>query len=605
MKRKHYLLDLFNGVEDRFVVEAVQSQESARPALRKNRIVLIAAAIALTALLVGCGIVYVLNMQNLKLAENQVVRDRWDHEAHTLVEVTLPQQVLTLSGLKGTPSYQAAQEWYEFKQAYDPDHSILNSIWGNVPEFPKEYDFYNPYTQEMVDKIDQICEKYDLKLMGTPVEAQTSKCMLEYLGIENALLPGAAATVYPLGTGYYEGGYFWTEFDIQMDEGEGTWPFQSLIGFRYSPKDCFNATVYELEGDDWQERTYTTASGHEVLILRSPTYWESWAFCDVGEATVTIRMETIQQAATDQNGYQEIIKTHMTDQQMNEILDTINFDLKPNPGDPAILEGQRSSTDLTQTQNGYTITVEDVMTDGHRTAITLSLTAPEDVDLEQYIHENSFYTGFLGFSNQNFMPISDIAWISGSGGLSPQPDGDGKANTVEFFGVNELNAKEGMAFPKGCQCNLFLDGLYVQAWNEELLQFDTLWTQEGIWNFDITLEEGNWTELEFIDEPITIRAVTGYAENGEDVYEDVTITSLKMRAFGGQLTHTKQTIAKLCDYANKRYPTLVLKDGDTIRLNDELEPRDKEDIGKMIPLDEIDYLQLIDGTKLYPVASGQ
>ena len=226
--------------------------------------------------------------------------------------------------------------------------------------------------------------------------------------------------------------------------------------------------------------------------------------------------------------------------------------------------------------------------------------APEDVDLEQYIHENNFTTGFLGFSNQNFMPKSDIHWIMGSGGLSPQLDGDGKANTVEFFGVIELTAKEGMAFPEGSQCNLFLDGLCVQAWNKELLQFDTLWSQEGIWNFDLTLEEGNWEELEFIDEPITTRAATGYTESGEDVYEDVTITSLKMRAFGGQLTHTKESFVDLCGHANDQYPALVRKDGDTIRLDDELEPMDEEYDGKMLPLDEIAYLLLIDGTKLYP-----
>ncbi len=595
------VLDLFDGIRSKYIVEAIESRKAVPvKKFRTKKVFLIAAAVAMAALLVGCGIVYVLKMQDLKLDEDMVDRDWYSQEQHTVITETVPRQVLTLSGLKGSPSYQAAQEWYDFQQSYDPDHRIINSIWGNVPEFPEKYEFYNPYSQEMVDKIEEICAKYGLKLMGKSVYAQTSKDMMEYLGIENVLLPGAPASAHLLGTAYYEGGYFRSEFDILMDQNESDWPFQTFVGYLYSPKDCFNAQLYNLDGYDWQERSYTTQSGHNVLILRSPSYWESWAFCDVGNATITIRLETLEQAHTDKNGYPEVLETSMTDEQLNQILDTINFDLKLNPGDPSILEGQEMSADLIQTQNGYTVEVKEVLTDGRRTAITLSLTAPEDVDLEQYINDNSFYIGMLNFSDQWFEPIADADLRGGSGALNPRLDGDGKSNTVEFFAIIDRDTKDGIAFPKGSKTNLLLNGLYVQVWNEELSQFDILWSQEGIWNFEITLDDGNWQVLEFVTEPISIRANTGYGESGEDLYGDITVTSLTMRSFGGELIHTKSHVANLSDPPNDKFPALVLKDGSIIRLNDDLVPHDEEYWGKMIPLDEIDHLLLIDGTKLYP-----
>ena len=560
---------------------------------KRCRPLLIAALIALMLLLVGCGVVYVLKMQDLKLGEAQVTEDRWDNEQHTLVSQTLSQQTLTLSGLKGTPSYQAAQEWYEFEQTYDPDHQIYFEAKDNPIEFPEQYAFYSPYSQEMVDKIEEICSEYDLKLIGAPVKAQSAKALLDYLDISSILLPDAPAKASLDTASYYEGGYFRTDVTFRMTDGTDIWPYQSMLSFLYSPKDCFNNDLYDLTGDDWQERNYTTKSGHEVLILRSPTVWASWVFCDLENATVALRVETINQVYTDENGYPEVLETHMTDEQLNQILDTVNFDLKPSPGDPAILEGQISSTDLVQTRNGYTIEVKQVVTDGQRAAITLGLTAPEDVDLEQYLVEPGLF-----FSRQYFEPITGDIY-SGSGALSCRADNDGKANTVEFFGEIERDVGDGLAYPRGVTCNLYLENLYAGTWGDP---FDAPLFVEGIWNFDITMEDGEWREIEFIGEPITTKASTGWDMNGNDVFDDVTLTSLKLRGFGGSFTSTWEGGGlDLADYRGGKFPTVVLRDGTEIQLNGSLGFYDSKDYGTMIPLDEVDHLVLMDGTILYPV----
>ena len=582
--------DLIDEAENQPFPSRVAGAEEPR---KTRRPLLIAALIALMLLLVGCGVVYVLKMQDLKLGEAQVTQDRWDNQQHTMVSQTVSQQTLTLSGLKGTPNYQAAQEWYEFEQTYDPDHQIYFEAKDNPEEFPVQYAFYNPYTQDMVNKIEEICGKYDLQLVGAPVKAQSAKALLEYLDIDSILLPDAPAEAAYDYASYYEGGYFHTDVTFRMTDGADAWPYQSMLSFLYSPKDCFNNDLFDLTGDDWHERNYTTKSGHDVLILRSPTVWASWVFCDLEEATVALRVETIFQVYTDENGYQEVIETPMTDEQLNQILDTINFDLKPNPGDPNILDGQKPSTDLVQTQNGYSIEVKQAFTDGQRVAITLGMTAPEDVNLEQYLNEPGLF-----FSRQNFEPITGDIY-SGSGALDRREDNDGKANTVEFFGVIERNVGDGMAYPQGVTCNLYLENLYAGPWGDP---FDAPLFVEGVWNFDITMEDGDWREIEFVREPITTKVSTGWDASGNDVFEDVTLTSLKLRGFGGSFTSTWEGGGlDLADYRGGKFPMVVLKDGTQIRLNGSLGIYDHEDQGKLIPLDDVDHLVLMDGTVLYPV----
>ena len=86
------------------------------------------------------------------------------------------------------------------------------------------------------------------------------------------------------------------------------------------------------------------------------------------------------------------------------------------------------------------------------------------------------------------------------------------------------------------------------------------------------------------------------------MFEDVTLTSLKLRGFGGSFTSTWEGGGlDLADYRGGKFPTVVLKGGAEIRLDGSLGFYDYEDQGKLIPLDEVDHLVLMDGTVLYPV----
>ena len=101
------------------VADKEEQKRTARPTIRRP--LLIAALIAMLLLLVGCAVAYVLSIQDMKVGEQQEIYQDFSADGREyLGEKTVTQQVLTLAGIKGSPSYQAAQEWFDFKQEYDP-----------------------------------------------------------------------------------------------------------------------------------------------------------------------------------------------------------------------------------------------------------------------------------------------------------------------------------------------------------------------------------------------------------------------------------------------------------------------------------------------------
>ena len=188
--------DLFLGlsyIDKQYIEEAELESLPRRKTLRRP--LLVAALVALTLLLVGCAAVYLLSLREIKLGEQDVTYDVYDYspengEAVAYVgQDTMTQQVLTLAGLNNTPVSKAAREWYEFTETYDPDKEIKRSVWGNEPDFGEEYYSYYLYTQEMKDKLDEILDKYDLKLRGKHIEFKTPRLLMKALGVENVLNP--------------------------------------------------------------------------------------------------------------------------------------------------------------------------------------------------------------------------------------------------------------------------------------------------------------------------------------------------------------------------------------------------------------------------------
>ena len=147
------LLELIGETPETYVLDAADTAKKRIPA---KRIWLIAAVIAVLAILAGC-VAYVLNLQDLVLFERTY--EDWE------TGETEPKVVISLQGPAGSKAYLAAQEWLEWKASYDPERELYSEEARAA--FPEEYQPYAVYTQEMKDKLDAICDKYDVELMGS------------------------------------------------------------------------------------------------------------------------------------------------------------------------------------------------------------------------------------------------------------------------------------------------------------------------------------------------------------------------------------------------------------------------------------------------------
>ena len=83
---------------------------------RMPRIWLIAAIIAAMVFLMGCAWI-ILRMQDMKLGDETLYYDVFDDEGFVGRE-PVEMEVLTFAGVKGSPSYQAAKEWFDFLHEY-------------------------------------------------------------------------------------------------------------------------------------------------------------------------------------------------------------------------------------------------------------------------------------------------------------------------------------------------------------------------------------------------------------------------------------------------------------------------------------------------------
>lgn len=211
---------------------------------------LIAAIIALMLLLVGCTVV-AMRLRHLTM-DTAPYSDFWGEE----------RTILSLQGFQGSPSYEAFQEWQKFLDSYDPDNAILYA--NNDFESPDAYYSYGCYSQEMVDKAEEICERYGLEPLGKPWVYRKFGHIFEAVGIQSVFSANTKVdSTYT--SGYcYNDGTFHLEGDLELGE-----PRNRLVGFSYrsvqkTSFDGVSSSVGDLDTyDQWE---YTMKDGTKVLL---------------------------------------------------------------------------------------------------------------------------------------------------------------------------------------------------------------------------------------------------------------------------------------------------------------------------------------------------
>ena len=607
--------DLFLGlnyVNEEFIGEAetVTRLTGERKLLSLRRPVLIAAIIAMLLMLVGCAVVYVLRMKEIHIGQQQSLQDVFEYDPDTgeaiayIGQETVTEEVLTLAGIQGSRNYQAAQEWFAFRQEYDPDHSVLIELQreGRVPEFPAEYAAYNIYTQEMKDKLDEIVEKYDLKLIGQTVPFRTEELVCKALGLENILVPGSNAVIDLDYAGYQECGNLNMDFKATIP-GDGEQDgLKTSCHIYYMHKDAFTEDVISLgEMETWKERNYTTASGEEVLIFHSQEDWRGYIFCDMPNYTVTLRYTFIHEMyGNDADGNMTIDRKILTDRQIERLADTIDFSIEPK-----LIDGWEDLTNQTaasgQSIDGYSIELKDVYSDGNNAFITLAVTAPEGVDLQEYDgYPISLQPGNRwGFFEQVSEGSSNVG-----GGYGSEDDGDGKANTQNVVlkysaGTEQLRNGE-QPFADGKVWSIYWQDIYGSYLNEQTNEGEKVLLAEGTWSIDVAFENVTVEELEMITEPLKTKAAYGWDLQGNDVYQDTVITSLILRPMSASIICDMEDAAPDFLTVGDRCVFAVMKDGSKTAFYGDNAGFGIQNLQTDTPIDlsRVSHLLLPDGTKL-------
>lgn len=322
------ILDMIGDAKGSYIWEAQQSRTGAVKHKRTSpkRVWLLAAIITVALLLVGCTIVYVLSLQDMKLGE-----EVWE-DYHT--GETQPHSALSLQGFAGSPSYQAAKEWYEWKQRYDPNSELLTPSAEDYAEtLPEAYQGYLLYTPEMRAEVDALCEKYGLNLLGKEYIDATTEDMFQTLQIGSIFRPDAPVQPsWSQGSpGYfYANGAFEVEAYIAPTGEDSPWPEENFISYRCHRKDTFDDVTLPLtDMEHYQQWSYQNADGITCLLAVHP---ENGALIVVDKEDYFITVTLESKSGNILDGYQSMDKATL-----EAFADIFNFTIQPKPVTPEAL----------------------------------------------------------------------------------------------------------------------------------------------------------------------------------------------------------------------------------------------------------------------------
>ena len=301
-----------------------------------------------------------------------------------------------------------------------------------------------------------------------------------------------------------------------------------------------------------------------------------------------------------------------------------------------------------QTINGWTIDLKSTICDGRTGYLVFQITAPDDVDLEQYLYPptlddkrlsmgNYSANGKAGYSyaiasigtvdtERNFWYHDGGDWIS---------DQDGQPNTVLFcmtIRCEKIDPNKPMLledpFGKDVSFRIRLLGITLEYTNRELQKeieekhagqdyivdgeeaaglfcSDILTDEE--WYFDVAFDPDNQF-IELITQPVSAQAkVWRYADakqwEAKDFLEEVQISSFRVTPFGANVSYIpKQDTVGISPRLGENVDDTiyaVMKDGSRIKLDLTGNYDTVLQAETPIVLSQLDYILLEDGTKLF------
>ena len=192
------LLEAIGSIRDKYILEAHSQTAAPKKRIPSKRLYLMAAIIALMLLLVGCAAV-LFALQKISLG--RVTFPQYSQPGWTM-------DVVSTNGYLDSANYQATQDWLVFITSHDPDRSLEHKKDTDGYTAPEDYWIYNCYTQEMQDKVDEICETYGLQLAGPAYFTKEPEEVFSAVDIPS-IMHKSSENMFSLSGGtYYQSGSF-------------------------------------------------------------------------------------------------------------------------------------------------------------------------------------------------------------------------------------------------------------------------------------------------------------------------------------------------------------------------------------------------------------
>lgn len=302
---------------------------------------LVAAIVALMLLLMGCAAAYILRLQDMSIGKESYTQ-KFDDEGKYLDEpIEVTKDILTLFGHSGDTIQKAAAEWRDFRSTYDPDLKLADNN-PDHEEIPNQYEYtYHCYTLELMEKVDEIAAKYDLKLLEEPLVFQQyqSELFYEESGVDSLILPEGGGTVSYLSGLYYPPYNFDMEFSLAVEGLDR----KVYVDANYARKDYFPVDFFgsvDLESvEQWQ---HTSPDGTALLLAQS----------DKGQGLIIAEQENaVLVLAVDCNlavGNYPTPEEIMTKEELELVADVFDYSIQPE-----ILDWEAAAKRLAESDAAY------------------------------------------------------------------------------------------------------------------------------------------------------------------------------------------------------------------------------------------------------------
>ena len=302
-----------NNMQDSYIISAAKFRQRKPKRLPKRKLWLIAAMIVLTLLLVGCAVVYVLRLQDLKVGEYRYTAPTvYDEKGEPVPVPTHPlQTVLSAQGA----NQQALMEW----DAYCQQNAPVSE--REAAEIPEQYRWnYGCHSWVMVEKLKEIAATYGLKLLSSQVACQQYETgvLFDALGIEGVY----DGKYEPLNGSFYPEGTF--ELFIEFELEEKDWPYSNYADYHYSQKAYFDpSSTVVTDFENTAQWNYTRKDGQALLLAIN--HEQAFLFADRSDAFITVSF-----ASFKWNGAKKVEMSHAV---LEQIAERFNFNLHPHPAD--------------------------------------------------------------------------------------------------------------------------------------------------------------------------------------------------------------------------------------------------------------------------------